>query len=456
MGAPWFGSRSLQLLLVLVSLGGAPWLPAAPPRTRAGVAHGRRLQREVRRRQALRRYGTSSTAMAKSAEVAVRYPGLMPLRRLDLTPEDCGFDPPEITCFSLATEVGRLIAPGLLSLDLQVMGFPAGPVRDPLEALEVYQELRHDRGWIQLLPLLRDTDRRRLEVLRDDFGTGRFAIAWRMHQPVNLLEVYRRPSSQGPQLVYVHGTDGTRSDYWGPRDVLASATCFASSVYLFQYPTGLPIASNARALRDALARIPPARGQRRVLVGFSMGGLVARYALERLGRRPRVDDLVLLATPNHGDRLLATAGHLPGLSRTLIRALEAWPGLTGMLPGSEFLELLNYPVGPLSPRTLGLMGQVDFSGDLVVGVNSAQMPRGRRPAEYDFVRRQDFLNLDRLSHWGAHQEFRVNGFEEDLLAWLGLEADPECTLDRQRARTTPVTIPNPLRGRAAANPVPGP
>jgi hypothetical protein len=114
-----------------------------------------------------------------------------------------------------------------------------------------------------------------------------------------------------------------------------------------------------------------------------------------------------------------------------------------MLPGSEFLTLLNRPAGPRSPRTLALMGQVDFSGDLVVGVNSARMPRTREPTEYHFVRRRDFLNLDRLSHWGVHQEFRVNGFEDDMLTWLGIPGASGCDRTRQRARTTPLTRPRP-------------
>lgn len=426
--------------------------PAAPPTSREGLAHARALQREANLRRAEQRYHTASTALAVDGDLAVRYRGLVPVRQLRLTRGACPFEPSAITCFSLETETGPLIGPGILSFDLARFDFPRGPVRAPLEALEVYQELRHGRGWVQLLPLQRDVEARKLQVDRDDLGTGRFALAWRMRQPVNMLEVFRDPSRPGPQFVYVHGTDGTRSDYWGPRDVLSSAACFASSVHYFQYPTGRPIAENATALRDALEALPLPPSGRRVVMGFSMGGLVARYALERLGRRPAVTDLVLLATPNHGDRLLATAGTLPGLTRTHRRFLRAWPGLMDMLPGSDFLELLNAPAGPRAPRTLALVGQVDFSGDLVVGVNSAHMPRDRRPQDYRFVKRKDFLNLDRLSHWGVHQEFRVNGFEQDLLDWLGLPANPDCGLARSQARTTPFI--RPTRAPDAARPAP--
>lgn len=62
------------------------------------------------------------------------------------------------------------------------------------------------------------------------------------------------------------------------------------------------------------------------LVGFSMGGLVARYYLQRLGGKERVQRLITLSTPHRG----TWTGY-------------GWPGegSAQMRPGSDFLADLN-------------------------------------------------------------------------------------------------------------------
>lgn len=62
------------------------------------------------------------------------------------------------------------------------------------------------------------------------------------------------------------------------------------------------------------------------LVGYSMGGLVSRYYLQRLGGAKRVQRFVTVCTPHHGSRL---AHLLPS------------PGIRQMRPGSEFLRDLQ-------------------------------------------------------------------------------------------------------------------
>ncbi len=62
------------------------------------------------------------------------------------------------------------------------------------------------------------------------------------------------------------------------------------------------------------------------LLGFSMGGVVTRYYLQRLGGLERVQRYVSVSAPNHGT-LLAF-----GLPR---------PGVWQMRPGSDFLQDLN-------------------------------------------------------------------------------------------------------------------
>jgi pimeloyl-ACP methyl ester carboxylesterase len=87
----------------------------------------------------------------------------------------------------------------------------------------------------------------------------------------------------------------------------------ATALYLHAN-TGLPIADNGRqfaALMQQLRRAWPVPLQRVVLLGHSMGGLIARSALHR-GRRQRwaalCSDLVCLGSPHHGAPL-ERAGH---------------------------------------------------------------------------------------------------------------------------------------------------
>jgi triacylglycerol lipase len=69
------------------------------------------------------------------------------------------------------------------------------------------------------------------------------------------------------------------------------------------------------------------------LVGFSMGGLVSRYYVQRLGGVNRVEHLVTIAAPHHG---------------TATAHLNARPGARQMRPGSEFLRDLSRDAATLS------------------------------------------------------------------------------------------------------------
>ena len=99
---------------------------------------------------------------------------------------------------------------------------------------------------------------------------------------------------------------------------LASAGGY-TPVYL-RYNSGLPVHVNGALLAEALEALLAAWPQpveRVVLLGHSMGGLVARSALHQgmAAGRPwtaRIDDLVFLGTPHHGAPL-ERAGHLVDL-----------------------------------------------------------------------------------------------------------------------------------------------
>lgn len=62
------------------------------------------------------------------------------------------------------------------------------------------------------------------------------------------------------------------------------------------------------------------------LVGFSMGGLISRYYVQRLGGLDRVGRLITISAPHHGTYTAYALGN---------------PGSKQMRPGSAFLEELN-------------------------------------------------------------------------------------------------------------------
>ena len=88
----------------------------------------------------------------------------------------------------------------------------------------------------------------------------------------------------------------------------------------------------------ALAGYPP--GAAVDVVGYSMGGLVARYLVEKAGWARRVGTLAMLGTPNHGTIAAWVPGTVGGFGR--------WNASGGdMRPGSPFLRSLGSaePVG---------------------------------------------------------------------------------------------------------------
>jgi len=96
------------------------------------------------------------------------------------------------------------------------------------------------------------------------------------------------------------------------------------------------------------------------LVGFSMGGIVSRYYVQRLGGINRVQRFITLSAPNHGTWI---AYCRPGL------------GCVQMRPNSGLLQDLN--------RDAAMLEHLDFTSiwtpyDLmIVPANSSQMPVGR-------------------------------------------------------------------------------
>ena len=97
------------------------------------------------------------------------------------------------------------------------------------------------------------------------------------------------------------------------------------------------------------------------LVGFSMGGIVSRYYLQRLGGIDRVKRFISISSPHHGTWTAYALGR---------------PGCLQMRPNSAFLEDLNRDAPTM-------LGKLDFTSiwtpyDLmIVPASSSQMNVGR-------------------------------------------------------------------------------
>lgn len=130
------------------------------------------------------------------------------------------------------------------------------------------------------------------------------------------------------------------------------------------------------------------------VVGHSMGGLVATYALKRLDQKRRIRRVITLGTPHRGTPL-AVAGAL------VFGAFSR--GIWQMIPGSSFLrELEQLPV----PRGSELIA-VTAGGDAIVPGDCARVSAGPR---------RHNATLPRLDHMGFLHRLESLTFVKSELA----------------------------------------
>lgn len=101
-------------------------------------------------------------------------------------------------------------------------------------------------------------------------------------------------------------------------------------------------------------------GRKFDLVGFSMGGLVSRYWVQRMGGLERVERFITLASPHQGTRMAE-----------LMRS----PGARQMRQGSEFLQDLASDAEVL--RSLKFTSIYTPLDTIIVPARSSEMPQAR-------------------------------------------------------------------------------
>ena len=161
-----------------------------------------------------------------------------------------------------------------------------------------------------------------------------------------------------PPVVLVHGIFSSGNDMERLARHLRS-----NGREVFQ-PTLTP--NGGHAPLDDLARqlagfVAEKIGARRFdLIGFSMGGLITRYFLQRLGGIGKVGCFVTMAAPHHGTHM-ARLGGLPG-----------W---VQMRPGSEFLRDIASDADVL--RAVPFTSFYTPLDTIIMPARSSEMPQAR-------------------------------------------------------------------------------
>ncbi|MER5576145.1 esterase/lipase family protein [Streptomyces massasporeus] len=157
------------------------------------------------------------------------------------------------------------------------------------------------------------------------------------------------PTEAKPPVLLLHGFIDNRSVFVLLRRSLAQHG--RQQIESLNYS---PLTCDIRAAAELLGRrieeICERTGAGQVdVVGHSLGGLIARYYVQRLGGDARVRTLVTLGTPHSGTRVMPVA--------------NAHPIVRQMRPGSPVLEELTLPAPDCRTHFVGFWSDLDHVMD---------------------------------------------------------------------------------------------
>ena len=165
------------------------------------------------------------------------------------------------------------------------------------------------------------------------------------------------PRPRNPVLL-IHGLADSEKSMELMKLRLKKAAWNAVSVSLVPSDGSAPLEQLAAQLANYIQiRFSPQ--QKIDIVAFSMGGVVARYYLQKLGGAARVERFVCISAPNHG---------------SLLAYLSTKPGCRQMRPGSEFLTVLNRDfTGMQTVRCLSIWTPLDLT---IIPASSSRLETG--------------------------------------------------------------------------------
>ncbi|MFJ1644493.1 esterase/lipase family protein [Streptomyces sp. NPDC088258] len=159
-----------------------------------------------------------------------------------------------------------------------------------------------------------------------------------------------------PPVVLLHGFADNRSAFVLLRRSLARHGR-RHLVSLNHSPLTCDIRAAAELLGRHIEEVSARTGHQRVdIVGHSLGGLIARYYVQRLGGDVRVRTLVTLGTPHAGT--------------TVVPLANAHPVVRQMRPGSAVIEELRRPAPGCRTRFVSFWSDLD---QLMVPVGTARI-----------------------------------------------------------------------------------
>jgi hypothetical protein len=250
------------------------------------------------------------------------------------------------------------------------------------------------------------------------------------------------------RLILVHSTADDARQFVGDEDLIAGLDASYEGIATFQFRSGRPIGENADWLYNEI-KLRAGPGFRCDLLGYSMGGLVARYALERSAADParaelpnfdaarsagplsgQVRNLFTLGAPHRGagqPELLQLSGLSSLLSSDVVQTYA--PGLRDLSSGPEGVgpslnaAFVNDPAiryflvagssndGPLSPLIPG-------DDDGLVAVESALGVPGLLAPETALVFPPAGTPGFVFTHANLHAEAVPNGVRDQIVAWI--------------------------------------
>ena len=179
----------------------------------------------------------------------------------------------------------------------------------------------------------------------------------------------------GTPIVLVHGLLDNRSIF-GPlkrqlrRRGFGKVVCHSYSMRTHDIETA------ALRLAQAVERLCDETGYERVhVIGHSLGGLVARWYVQKMGGDARVHTLITLGSPHAGSRMA-----------------RIYPTFLGkqLLPGSAIVASLAEPCGQLDTRFVAVWSDLDT---FVVPQRSARIDHDDLDARNVFLRGAGHLSL---------------------------------------------------------------
>ncbi|MER5733198.1 alpha/beta fold hydrolase [Streptomyces sp. NPDC002138] len=159
-----------------------------------------------------------------------------------------------------------------------------------------------------------------------------------------------------PPVLLLHGFNDNRSVFVLLRRALGKGGHRRVETYNYS-PFTFDLRAAARRLAAHVEELCERTGAQRVdLVGHSLGGLIARYYVQRLGGDTRIRTLVTLGTPHTGTRVAPRAG--------------AHPVIRQIRPGSSVMAELAAPAPGCRTRFVAFWSEFD---QLMVPVETARL-----------------------------------------------------------------------------------